>query len=160
MINESSDNTVNIMTNEMLLYLNADHIRKFQKNGFKVVLVLIDPLKANYITVKVAKEVLNHVKFDQIFTFDPNDAAEYSLEYCNTIYSKIVDNVSVENKYDICYFGNIKDRLLIINEMIKETKSHQVNFILKLSGCNSKDKIFLPKEAVLKKLCHMKSFLC
>lgn len=149
-IDESSDNTVVIMTNEMLQYLNADHIQKFQNNGLKVVLVLIDPLTADYITVKVAKEIINHVNFDQIFTFDPNDATEYGLDYCNTIYSKIVDNISSENKYDICYFGNIKDRLLKINELLKESKSHHVNLLLKLSGCSSEDRNLLPKEAVLK----------
>ena len=147
-----SDDIVIIMTNEMLCHIETKDLIVLQKNNVKLVLILIDPLSATYNTAMVAKQALSDVKFDLVFSFDPNDSVEYGFEYCNTLYSKIIDKKDNDSEYDVCYIGNIKERIGFILNLMKAADRHGVELLLKVSGCNEEVKKKLPKETILEKV--------
>lgn len=158
-VNSASENTVVLFTNEVLLQLSAENIKLMQQKQLKVVLLLIDPVSANYNTAKAAKDVLEKVKFDLVLTFDPDDAQKYGFKYCNTLYSKVSDNINTKIKYDLCYIGNIKERFEKIRQLLNNSKKNNVHFFLKLAGCSKKEKQNLPSKAILKKIMKYEEIL-
>ncbi len=158
-INSSTEDTVVLFTNEVLLQLSAENIKLMQQKQIKVVLLLIDPISANYNTATAAKDMLEKVKFDLVLTFDPDDAKKYGFEYYNTLYSKVTDNIPTTTKYDLCYIGNIKERFDKIKQLLNNSKKNNAHFFLKLAGCNKKEKKNLPSEAVLKKILKYEEIL-
>jgi hypothetical protein len=149
-IADRSGDTVVIMTNEMLCYLREEHLRKLQDNGIKLVLVLIDPIAAEYNTASAAREMMKKVSFDLVMSFDPADCAEYGFEYCNSIYSVIAEKKDCVIKHDICYMGNIKDRFHFIRKLLKAAKANNAELLLRLAGCSPEEMAELPEEVPLK----------
>ena len=156
---ESTQDTVVLITNEVLMYLKSEHIKKLQQNNITVVLILIDPISANYITAKAAKDILEKVNFDLVLTFDPDDAEKYGFKYCNTLYSKVVDSIPTKIKYDLCYVGNIKDRFEKIKQLLNNSEKNNAHFFLNLAGCSEIEKKNLPSEAILKKIMNYEDVL-
>lgn len=148
----SKENIAVLMTNELLCHLELEDLHILQRSDAKLVLILIDPLSAQYKTAEIAKETINKIKFDLIFSFDPKDAAKYGFEYCNTLYSKLVDSQAADICYDLCYIGNIKDRRSMLLNLLDKANASHSNVFMKLSGCSDDDKSLLPAEIVLEKI--------
>jgi len=146
-----SSEFVVLMTNEMLNHLAASDLKKLKSHDIKLALILIDCLTTNSREAEIAKQYLREVEFDFIGTFDPKDAAEYGFEYCNSLYSKVLDLPKVAPSYDICYIGNIKDRLPRILEFREFAQKNGTHSLMKLAQCNEKQRRLLPPEAVLER---------
>lgn len=139
-----------LMTNEMLCHLDGNALKDLQEHHVKLGLILIDSLSANYESATIARNCLQEVKFDFVFTFEPQDAAEWGFEYCNTLYSVIVEPKTLGVPYDICYIGNIKDRLPLLLKLLNDANANQTRVLMKVAGCNEEAQKQLPPEAILK----------
>ena len=132
-IDEKKENKVVVFTNESLVYLEKDYVVKLKEQGIRLVMVLIDPMSATYDSVTKAKDVMEAVEFDQVYTFNPLDSEKYGYAYCNALYSDIVPADKRDTQFDFCYVGNVKNRLPLFKQIIEMFKKHEVKAFMKLS---------------------------
>ena len=136
-LSDTSSDRLVIMTNECLRFFNAKKIRTLKQNGVKLAIILIDPMSAEYPSVEIAKNTMKQVKFDYVFTFDPDDAKTYGYIYTNSLYSVCKDIEEADSRYDFCYMGNLKGRVGLFDEIAKRIEANGVNAYINLF---SKDK--------------------
>lgn len=66
-----------------------------------------DLVRPNHMpSLKYAKE-----RFDLIFTYDEGDANRYDMIYYPSFYSKTMEDVEIEPRFEVFFVGNAKDRL-------------------------------------------------
>ena len=150
-VNEQAEEKVVFILNESLLGLNVEDLIYLKGHGTRLILLLIDPIDAPYDSAKIAKDMIKSFKFDEILTFDSNDAEKYGFKYTNCLYSKI-ENTRFCNKqcYDLFYTGNIKNRQNFIEIIERLASENNTKLKLMVLGYNMRH--YLPYAVMLRLL--------
>ncbi|SER41232.1 hypothetical protein [Lachnobacterium bovis] len=158
-----------LFTNEALQKIELANLEQLRNAGIKVVMLLIDPMSANYPSVSVAKSLMEQFKFDEIITFDPIDAKEYGFKYQNTLYSTFKFDTKASNEKDLFYLGCVKDRFDMMLNLKNMIKDNQVNVDVKLLGLNQNQinqigeeysmNTYLPYDEMLRRMQSSKCIL-
>lgn len=165
----SNDEKTVLFTNEALQKISVTELNLLKQNNIKVVMLLIDPMSANYPSVAVAKSLMQQFKFDEIITFDPQDAKEYGFRYQNTLYSTFEFDSKNDATNDLFYLGCVKDRFEMMLDLKKMINDNHVNSDVKLLGL-SQDQInkigaeysmnkYLPYDEMLSRMQSSKCIL-
>ena len=80
--------------------------------GIKIVLLLTASVETSSIFLNRINKVFEEIvtMFDIVCTFDRSDAKKYYLRYIPLLYNAKIRK-EIYNEYDVCYVGNVKDRL-------------------------------------------------
>lgn len=165
----SNEQKTVLFTNEALQKIGIEELNLLKQNNIKVVMLLIDPMSANYPSVAVAKSLMQQFKFDEIITFDPKDAKEYGFRYQNTLYSTFEFDSKKDATNDLFYLGCVKDRFEMMLDLKKMINDNHVNSDVKLLGL-SQDQInkigaeysmntYLPYDEMLSRMQSSKCIL-
>lgn len=139
-----------LITNEVLQYVDTELLEKIKCNGSRIILILIDPMSANYPSTANAKRIISQFKFDKIYSFDPDDSKQHGFIYTNSLYSMPIVNEKVPKEYDLYYCGNIKNRTGFIDSLQKETEKNKVSSFIRVFGYNAN--AIAPYETIVREL--------
>lgn len=79
----------------------------------------------------VTKESLRAKKyFNKIYTFDKFDSLRYRIQYLNQFYWRKYENKKIENKYDIFFVGQDKNRIKIIEQFDREINLKKYFYVI------------------------------
>jgi len=126
------------MTNEAMLGFKREDLLKIKSKVNKLIALLIDPVDAGYITISYAKKMLD--LFDEVITFDPNDAQKYGYVYSNTLYSKIDVSGLPAVSTDLLYIGHLKDRQNLLSDLIEKGQDNNAVLDIEVLGADPEKK--------------------
>jgi hypothetical protein len=71
--------------------------------------------------------------YDKVLTFDPGDSKKYNIEYKPNFFLKHNKPYSCNENYDLFFAGKFSvQRLLLIDQILSQTKDYGINFYIKL----------------------------
>ena len=103
-----------------------------------------------------SEQFLKDKNVDEFWTFDPNDAKKYNMNYNPQFYTKKIILKENDLKYDLLFLGRAKNRKKMILDLdikLKEKGINSKNIIIE----NEKD--FVPYDEYLKLLSETKAIL-
>ena len=77
--------------------------------------------------------------FNNIYTFDPNDAIKYNIKFKHTPYSNNIELEKSNIKYDTLFLGRAKDRSNEIIELKDKLDNNKLNNKFMVLGLNRSD---------------------
>ena len=150
-VNEQSEDKVVFILNESLLGLNVEDLIYLKGHGTRLILLLIDPIDAPYDSAEIAKDMIDRFQFDEILTFDSDDAEKYGFKYTNCLYSKIGSiRFDCKQCYDLFYTGNLKGRQNFIENIQNLASENNTKLKLMVLGYNMRH--YLPYAVMLRLL--------
>lgn len=112
-----------IFANTAMFYINPSYLLKLKKKyNIHYILCFYDPVASDY--SEYARKHLSILKFDYIFTFDPDDAVKYNYIYYHCLYSMLSENVCNEVDIDIYLIAAKKDRLVKLHKLYSYLMEH------------------------------------
>ena len=114
-----------------------------EKYNIRYILILVDSWNNDKYSF-VAKYFAKHLKFDYIFSFDPEDAKKYGFIYTNTPYSIISPGKSNNIEYDLYLAANVttKGGPENFHSIYKYMQDKGVSSHYRLVGVSPKKQVF------------------
>jgi len=111
-----------VVTNSCVDIINYKFLQKCKSKGVKINLIILDSLNADSYVVKKSRKYFFLPIWDDVFTFDLQDAKEYGFIYKGYCYYSRNEHYSFSGncKYDIYFIGGTKgNRAKLINTTYK-----------------------------------------
>lgn len=130
-----------------LKFMNIKWLNKISKEpNINLVLVLINSMEAESVSMVESKPLINKVEWTSIWTFDPIDSAKYGYKYLGLSYYSKAYLQPAPVEYDAYFVGGFKggrnEKIIKLFEKLKHDECI-CNFNIMISGIN---KIFRKKS--------------
>ena len=131
-----------VYTNVSIKKVCIEYLQELEKlSNVHLVLIAVDSFVDKFLC---PLDVMQKVKFDLVYSFDPNDSEKHNLIFTRSLYSKREDIVPAEKSVDLFFVGRAKDRLDYLLSIVKRANDAGLSCGFYILGVKENKRIPLP----------------